>query len=150
MTTFSLCGEMPNESGERFGVRVIIVDLLHALPRGIVPAYVAALRAERLRVGLHVRIEIRRELVADVPLVLVHAPVFDLRKRHELAVDEEIVRVFDVLAEIREQVHDRDGRAAVRIPLALRYKCGEDERFLARRAADRQAVGVERRIVLAC
>lgn len=60
-----------------------------------------------------------------------------------------MVRVFDVLAEIREQVHDRDGRAAVRISRALRHERGEDERFLARRAADRQAVSVERRIVLA-
>jgi len=64
-------------------------------------------------------------------------------------VDEGMVRIFNVFAEIREQVHDRDGRAAVRIPRALRHERGEDERFLARRAADRQTVSVERRIVLA-
>ena len=93
---------MPDEPGECFGAGVVIIDLLHALPRGLVPAYVPPLRAERFRVGLHVRIEVFRKLIADVPLVLVHAPVFDLRKRHELAVDEEIVRVFNVFAEIRE------------------------------------------------
>ena len=132
---------MPDEPGECFGAAVII-DLLHALPRSVVPAHIPPLRAERFRVGLHVRIEVFRKLIADVPLVLVHAPVFDLRERHEPAVDEEMVRVFNVLAEIREQVHDRDGRAAVRIPRALRHERGEDERFLARRAADRQAVSV--------
>lgn len=110
--------------GERFGIGIIIVDILHALPRGLVPAHVPPLLAERFRVGLHVRIEVFRKLIADVPLVLVHAPVFDLQKRHEPAVDEEMVRIFNVLAEIREQVHDRDGRAAVRIPRALRNVAG--------------------------
>ena len=127
MTTFSLlrsCGKMPDEPGECFGAGVIIIDLLHALPRSVVPAHVPPLLAERLRVGLHVRIEVFRKLVADVPLVLVHAPVFDLRERYELAVDEEIVRVFDILPEIREQIHDRDGRAAVRVSRALRNVAG--------------------------
>ena len=47
---------------QRFGAGVVIVDLLHALPRGVIPAHVASLRAERFRVGLHIRIEVCREL----------------------------------------------------------------------------------------
>ena len=56
--------------GERFGGRVVIIDILHALPRGVIPAHIAALRAERFRVGLHIRVKVCRELVADIPLVI--------------------------------------------------------------------------------
>ena len=52
--------------------------------------------------------------------------------------DENIVRFFDVQSEIREEIRDRDGRAAVRFARTLRHKRREDKRRFLRSASSTQ------------